>query len=241
MSIATTFTPEMARAVAQHDRTAFIDRSSMGIRLIALLTFPAAAAMFVLRRPLIGLGLQHGNFDAGDALVTSRALAGFALGLVGFSLYLFVLRGFYAHGDARTPFLINLVENILNIVLAIVLVQRFDVLGLGAAFAVAYLVSAAWALQVLSYKVPGFAVRPIVDTCARMALATLVAAEAMWVVAHVVGGNEGLAALARVVAAGIAGLAVYVGLLAAARRRRAHPAPHAVVGSLPRRQLNRCK
>lgn len=214
MSIATTFTPEMARAVAQRDRAAFIDRSSTGIRLIALLTFPAAAAMFVLRRPLIGLGLQHGNFDAGDALVTSRALAGFALGLVGFSLYLFVLRGFYAHGDARTPFLINLVENIINIVLAIVLVQRFDVLGLGAAFAVAYLVSAAWALQVLSYKVPGFAVRPIIDTCARMVLATLVAAEAMWLVADVVGGNEGLAALARVVAAGIAGLAVYVGLLA---------------------------
>lgn len=215
MSIATTFTPEMALAVARHDRAAFIDRTSSGIRLIALLTFPAAAGMFVLRRPLIGLGLQHGNFDAGDALVTSRALAGFALGLVGFSLYLFVLRAFYAHGDARTPFVINVFENIINIVLAIVLVGRFGVLGLGAAFAVAYVLSAVWSMSVLANKVPGFAVDPIAASCARMGLAALVAAEAMWVVAQAVGGNEGLPALSRVAAAGMVGIVAYVLVLTA--------------------------
>jgi hypothetical protein len=54
--------------------------------------------------------LQHGKFDEIDTIVTSRALAGFSVGLVGFSVYLFVLRGFYAHGDAKTPFVINLFE-----------------------------------------------------------------------------------------------------------------------------------
>jgi putative peptidoglycan lipid II flippase len=215
MSIATTFTPEMASAVARHDRAAFIDRTSNGIRLIALLTFPAAVGMFVLRRPLIGLGLQHGNFDAADALVTSRALAGFALGLVGFSIYLFVLRAFYAHGDARTPFVINLFENIINIALAVALVGRFGVLGLGAAFAIAYVVSAVWSLQVLSFKVPGFSIGPIAATCWRLALAALAAAEVMWLVAHVVGGNEGIGALVRVIAAGGLGVFVYIALLSA--------------------------
>ena len=66
--------------------------------MIAMLTVPAAV-LFVLRRPLIGLLLQHGEYTALDALVTSRALAGFALGLPAFSVYLFVLRGFYAHQD----------------------------------------------------------------------------------------------------------------------------------------------
>ncbi len=213
MSIVTTFTPEMSRAVARKDREAFVDRASMGIRLVALATFPAAAAMFVLRRPLIGLTLQHGNFDAGDALLTSRALAGFSLGLVGFSVYLFVLRGFYSHTDARTPFVINLFENLINIVLAVVLVGRFGVLGLGAAFAIAYALSAVWALQVLSYKVPGFEPRPILASLARMALATVVMMEVMWVVARLVGGDTGLDALLRVAVAGTAGLVAYVGLL----------------------------
>jgi putative peptidoglycan lipid II flippase len=213
MSIVTTFTPEMSRAVARKDKPAFIDRTSMGIRLVALATFPAAAGMFVLRRPLIGVALDHGNFDTGDALLTSRALAGFSLGLVGFSVYLFVLRAFYVHTDARTPFVINLFENIINIALAFVLVGRYGVLGLGMAFAIAYILSSVWALQVLSYKVPGFALRPVLDSLARMALASLVMMEVMWVVARVIGGNTGVDALLRVAAAGVAGVAVYVTLL----------------------------
>ena len=54
--------------------------------------------------------LEHGEFTAADAADTSRALGGFALGLVGFSVYLFALRGFYAHQDTRTPFIINVVR-----------------------------------------------------------------------------------------------------------------------------------
>jgi putative peptidoglycan lipid II flippase len=65
-------------------------------------------------------------------------------------VYLFVLRGFYAQHDTRTPFFINLFENAINIVLAIVLVDRFDVLGLGIAFSVAYVVSAIIATVVLA-------------------------------------------------------------------------------------------
>ena len=56
--------------------------------------------MLVLARPLVGALLQHGEFSEQTAVNTGRALAGFAVGLVGFSVYLFVLRGFYAH---RTP------------------------------------------------------------------------------------------------------------------------------------------
>jgi putative peptidoglycan lipid II flippase len=214
MSIATTFTPELASAVRAKDRTAFVERSSLGIRLIALLTFPAAAGMFVLRRPLIGFTLQHGNFDNLDADLTSRALAGFALGLVGFSVYLFVLRGFYAHGDGKTPFVVNLFENLLNILFAVMLVGRYGVLGLGLSFALAYLLSSAWALQVLSYKVPGFPLRGTFVSLGRMALATLVMAEVMWLVAQRVGGNAGLDALIQLVVAGLAGIAAYVVVLA---------------------------
>lgn len=214
MSVATTFTPELARSVTQRDREGFVDRASLGVRLVALFTFPAAFGMFVLRRPLIGMTLQHGNFDALDALTTSRALAGFSLGLVGFSVYLFVLRGFYAHGDAKTPFVINLVENAINIVLAFALVGRYGVLGLGLSFAIAYLSSSLWALQILSYKVPGFPLRATLVSLGRMSLASIMMAEVTWLVARALGGNQGMDALVRVVVAGLAGLAVYVGVLA---------------------------
>ena len=217
VSIATTFLPQMTRSITRKDRAGLIQHSSLGIRLIALVTMPAGFGLFVLRRPIIGAAFEHGNVSAADALATSRALAGFALGLVGFSVYLFVLRVFYAHQDARTPFMINLFENAINIVLAIVLVDRYGLLGLGVAFAVAYLVSALWSLQILSYKVPGFAVRPMLGSLYRMGLASAVMAEAVWAVARLVGANSGAGAVVRVGVATIVGAVVYVGVLAVLR------------------------
>ncbi|MEQ1702999.1 MAG: murein biosynthesis integral membrane protein MurJ [Ilumatobacteraceae bacterium] len=217
VSIATTFLPQMTRSITRKDKDGLIRHSSLGIRLIALVTMPAGFGLFVLRRPIIGAAFEHGNVTAADALATSRALAGFALGLVGFSVYLFVLRVFYAHQDARTPFVINLFENAINIVLAIVLVDRYGLLGLGVSFAVAYLVSALWSLQILSYKVPGFELRPMLGSLYRMALASALMAEAVWAVARLVGANAGAGAVVRVAAGTIIGTVVYVGVLAVLR------------------------
>ncbi len=213
VSIATTFVPELSRFVTNRDKPAFIERSSLGIRMVALLTMPAGFGLFVLRRPIIGAILQHGKFTAEDALETSRVLGGFAVGLVGFSVYLFVLRGFYAHQDARTPFIINLFENAINIVLAWFLVGRYGVLGLGLSFGIAYLMSAALALLVLSYKVSGFSLHSIYTSLWRMLLASVVMAETVWLVAHNIGSNSGSGAVLRIVVGTIIGTCVYVGVL----------------------------
>ncbi|MFT3854126.1 MAG: hypothetical protein QM733_15495 [Ilumatobacteraceae bacterium] len=108
-------------------------------------------------------------------------------------------------------------ENLINIALAFALHDRFGVLGLGLAFAIAYLVSAVWALQVLGYKLPGFPVAGVLMSLTRMAVAAVLMAEAGWIVARVVGSNTGLGALARVVVATIVGLAVYAGALVVMR------------------------
>ena len=232
VSIATTFQPEMSRSVARRDRGGFVDQASLGLRMTALFTIPAGVGIFVLRQPIIGALLQRGDFTAEDADAAQRALAGLALGLGAFSIYLFVLRGFYAHKDAKTPFKINVVENLVNIVLAFVLVDRYGVLGLGLAFALAYVVSSIWAMQVLSYKVPGFPVRSILGSIARMLIAAALMAEVVWLVTQQVGGNVGVDALVRVVVGALIGLAVYLGLLYAmgapeldAVRRRLRPSP----------------
>jgi putative peptidoglycan lipid II flippase len=217
VSISTTFQPEMSRSVARSDRLGFIHHASLGARMVALLTLPAGVLIFVLRDPIIGFALQRGAFDAEATVATARALAGFSVGLVGFSVYMFVLRGFYAHQDTRTPFVVNLFENAINIVLAIVLVGRFGVLGLGLAFAIAYLVSSVWALQIMSYKVPGFPVRDVLTSIARMVVAAVLAGEVVWLVTRGLGGTTGTEALLRLVVGGVVGIVAYVGLLAAQR------------------------
>ena len=213
VSIATTFLPELSSAISRGERQKVLDRSSLGIRLIALVTLPAGFGLFVLRRAIVGAAFEHGKFTSANALNTSRALAGFALGLVGFSIYLFVLRVFYAHQDARTPFIINVGENLLNIVLAFVFVDKWGLLGLGLAFGLAYIFAALWALQVLHYKLPAFPMGDLFSSLWRMLLAAVVMAEIVWIVARLVGGNSGVDAFVRVIVSTIIGTLVYVGML----------------------------
>jgi putative peptidoglycan lipid II flippase len=213
MSIATTFIPEMARAVARRDRDAFVERTAFGLRLVGLLTFPAAFAFLVMSRPIIGALLQHGEFNATATVTTSRALAGLSLGLVGYSIYLFALRGFYAHQDTRTPFLINLVQNILNIILAFALVHSYGVLGLGVAFAASYIIGAVIALYALRIKVRSFPVGDVLMSLARMLAAAAVMGLILWLALKPVGNNHGFGALLKISVGTVIGTLVYLGAL----------------------------
>ncbi|MBU3688317.1 MAG: murein biosynthesis integral membrane protein MurJ [Acidimicrobiales bacterium mtb01] len=217
MSIATTFIPEMARAVSRRDREAFVERTELGIRLVALLTIPAAFGFLVLSRPIIGALLQHGQFDLAASINTARVLAGLALGLVGYSVYLFTLRGFYAHQDTRTPFIINCVQNAINIVLAFVLVEFYDVLGLGIAFALSYMFAAVIAIFVLQVKVPEFPAWHTVLSVGRMMAAGAGMGIVVWLSAGAVGDNDGLGALVRVIVGLLIGAVVYTGALTVLR------------------------
>jgi putative peptidoglycan lipid II flippase len=217
VSISTTFQPEMSRAVARKDRRAFIDQTSLGVRLIALLTLPAGLGMLVLRQPIVGALLEYRNFSAENAANTADAIAGFSLGLVGFSVYMFVLRGFYAHHDTRTPFIVNVVENALNVLFAVLLVDRYGVFGLGLAFALAYLLSAAWVLLILSYKVPGFALRPIYASFGTMLVAAAMMAASVWFITRNVLPDTGWQAMAQVIVGGVVGVVVYCAVLLALR------------------------
>jgi putative peptidoglycan lipid II flippase len=213
MSIITTMQPELVSAAAKGDGEALAARTHSGVRLVALLTAPAGVGLFVLREPLVAAVFQHGGATAADTAATARALGGFALGLAGFSVYLFVLRVFYARYDARTPFLINLLENAINIVLALVLVDRYGLLGLGASFAIAYAVSAVVALVVLEKKVREIAFRPLFDGVGGIAVASAVMGVVVAFVAGRVGGDVGAGAVLRLTAGTVCGVLVYGGIL----------------------------
>ncbi len=214
VSIMTTFGPDLARARVQRDRGMFLGRMSLGLRSLALVTMPAAAGLIALSRPIVGVVLEHGFFEQSQADTTSATLAAFAVGMFMLAAYLFILRGFYAHNDTRTPFVINVFENVVNIVVAIVLVGPLGVPGLAWSFTVAYLVAASFAFYVLTVKVRGIDALGLVVSLGRIALAAIVSGEVAWLVSQTVGGDSGSAALVRVAVGVVAGAAAYIGLLA---------------------------
>jgi putative peptidoglycan lipid II flippase len=152
VTIVTTTAPMLARAVAQQDHGEFLRRFVSGARTTLALTIVPSLALTVFAEPVVRILLGWGAFSDDAVTTTARALSGLSVGLVGFSLYLYALRGFYSHSDTRTPFLINLGQNSLNIVLAVLLASRYDVLGLGLAFAISYLVFAVVAVEAMAKR-----------------------------------------------------------------------------------------
>ncbi len=185
----------------------------LGLRFIIVLVLPASILFVVLAQPMLAVIVRH-QFTALDAVVTADTLQAFAISLVPFSVYLYVMRAFYALQDTRTPFLLNAFENGLNVVLAVALFPHFGVQGLALAWSAAYFVAAAVALLVLRRRIGG-----VPDAiAARSAARACVAALALGLVAALVAGAIGhsspaQAFLAVAVAATAGTLAYVVGLV----------------------------
>jgi putative peptidoglycan lipid II flippase len=192
----------------------FLGRMSLGLRSVALVTMPAAAGLVALARPTVGVVLEHGFFESSQADVTSGTLAAFAVGMFTLSAYLFILRGFYAHNDTRTPFVLNVFENSLNIIVALLLVGALGVPGLAWSFTIAYFVAAVFALYVFTVKMRGVDARALIVSLGRIALAAIVTGEVTWLVSQTVGGDTGTGALVRVMVGVVVGAITYVVLLA---------------------------
>ena len=209
VSVMTTFTPELAAAASRGDQAQFRDRLAQGLRFLTLVVLPSSVGMALLARPLIIGLLGHGSFSGEAGVVTADVLIGFSVGLLGFSVYLFAMRGFYALQDTRTPFLLNLLENGLNVVLAIALVGRYGVQGLAVAYSVAYMVAAVVALSVLRRRVGGVGGRALASPVARMTVAAAAMGAAVYGVSRVVGGDSGAEAGVRLAAGVVVGVVVY--------------------------------
>lgn len=217
LSIATTFIPELVRRVTDGDHQGFQERLSIGLRWTMLLTAPATVLLAILAHPIIATLLQHGNFDSAAVDNTARALTGLAIGLVGFSMFLFTLRGFYAHHDTRTPFLLNLIQNLVNIVLALVLVDRHGVLGLGLAFGVSYLFAAVVTLIVMDNRHRAIDRGSLLATFVPALTASAVMAVVVWRIHALLDPGSTGGRIIELTIAFVAGVVVYVTMLLVTR------------------------
>jgi putative peptidoglycan lipid II flippase len=100
------------------------------LRLMGFLMVPATVGIILLRYPLIGLLLQHGEFTADDTGRTAKALLFLCLGLYAYAGRDTITRVFYAHHDTRTPVKISAATVAVNIGLSYLFMQFLGVGGL---------------------------------------------------------------------------------------------------------------
>src|SRR5215216_5205127 len=119
VAIATALMPELSEKHSLRDADGYRETFSFGLRTMTFVVIPSAVGMISLSEPIVGLLYERGNFDATDTAVVSRLLVVFAAGLLGYSVYFFLVRAFYSRQNTKTPAALNVAIFVLYAVLAI--------------------------------------------------------------------------------------------------------------------------
>ena len=191
---------------------------SFGLRSVGLFTVLAAAVIAVLAYPLARV-LQFSATPA-DISALAAVIVLMLLGLPAFGVWSMAQRVFYAYGDARSMFPIQVVMALVvvagSLLAQAVAAPRFWVAGATAATTISYGGGAVVALWMLRRRLKGFEGRRVLQLYIRVSLAAGIAAGLGWAAVHVIGGLTDTGFVRAALICGAAGLlmtGVYVGLL----------------------------
>jgi putative peptidoglycan lipid II flippase len=141
VSLVTALMPRMSRAAADDDLPGLRRDVSYALRTSAAAVVPAVALLFALAPWVMGTVYGYGHTDDADIAVMAGMTMAFAPGLIAYSGQYVLSRAFYAMGDTRTPFVLNLVIAALNAGLSVaaylLLPVRWAVTGMAGAYTVA--------------------------------------------------------------------------------------------------------
>jgi putative peptidoglycan lipid II flippase len=87
------------------------------LRIVSFITLPAAVGLMLLRRPVIQVLFQHGEFTASSVALTARALFWYSLGLPAFGAIKLITPMYFSTQDTMTPARIAAASLGLNIAL----------------------------------------------------------------------------------------------------------------------------
>ena len=241
VSVITALAPTISGHAVAGDLARVRTDLSNGLRLIAVILVPAALGLVALARPVAVAAFAHGAFTVEDAELTGRVLVAFACGLLPFSAFQLLARVFYWLEDSRTPALVNVAVNAVNVLAVVLVAWRLDgsrlVVGMAAGYAVSYVVGGLLLAHLLRRRLGGLDGRRIVRTLVRTLVAGGIAALGAYgteaIVRTLLGGAL-IGAVVGLLAAVAVGVSLYV-----TSARQMHIAEVGSVVSLVRRRVGR--
>lgn len=219
VAIATALMPELSEKHARGDDEGYRDTFSFGIRTMVFVVVPSAVGMVALAAPIVGLLYERGNFDAGDTRRVATLLVAYAVGLLGYSAYFFLVRAFYSRQNTKTPALLNVIILALYTALAYGLSRTpLEVVGVVLALSIAYAVLAVLGLFATRREIKRIDGRRLLLSLAKILAAGAVMYAVAWTGTVLLGTGAGtLGRILILAAVGGASLAAYLGVAYALR------------------------
>lgn len=240
VAIASATLPSISRSAAANDMDEFRDTLSRSLGMVFVLTIPSAVGLAVLGESIVGAVYQMGAFTAFDTSQTARALACYAIGLVGYSVTKVLSPGFYALHDARTPMLISVASVALNFltILLMLTVAHLGHEGLALSTSIVAIVSSVVLLVMMRNRIGGIYGRKLWQTFVRVSAASALMGAAVWITSRSVSVVVGTSKIGRLTDLAIsipAGLMVLYGMCKMLEIKELDIAMNSVAGTLQRR------
>ncbi|MYR56528.1 murein biosynthesis integral membrane protein MurJ [Streptomyces sp. SID625] len=223
VSLMAALLPRISRSAHEDDTGAVRDDISQGLRTTAVAIVPIAFGFLALGIPMCTL--IFGSSGTGEATNMGFMLMAFALGLIPYSVQYVVLRAFYAYEDTRTPFYNTVIVAAVNAsasaVCYFVLPARWAVIGMAAAYGLAYAIGVGVAWSRLRKRLGGDldgsrVLRTYARLCIAAVPAALVSGAACYEISHLLGQGV-VGSFAALLAGGLLLLGIF---FVAARRMR---------------------
>ncbi|MGZ4144019.1 MAG: murein biosynthesis integral membrane protein MurJ [Actinomycetota bacterium] len=187
VSVMTFIVREISEHYVSRDFASVRRDASLGLRTTAFIVLPASAGFVALSIPLGRLLLQHGRFTAPSTHLFADTFVLMAIGLGAYAAFQQIMRAFYAMQDTKTPWIVNVVTNIVNIASAIPLYVLMGVPGLGLSMSLSYIGGAAYGAIVLRRRIGGLDGARLVTSHTRILLASVATGVVAWVIANGIG------------------------------------------------------
>lgn len=215
VSFAVAAFPLISELAAKDKKGEMIAQFSRTVRMVLFLVIPATVLFLLLRAQIVRVILGTGSFDWNDTIDTANTLAWFTLSLFAQALYPLVVRVFFALRDVRTPLCTAIFAVVAERSLAWYLLSKgMGTPGLALAFSVGSILDLALLWALLRRRIGDLMEKRIFIALAKLSGAGLLMAVVIQIMKPVVAGlvnmRSGAGIFTQGLAAGLAGIAVYV-------------------------------
>ena len=192
----------MSAYAAKNDIEKMLDILWKTVRVIIFIVLPMVVIAVPSSFDVVRIVYERGEFSPEATLLTGTALRGYLPGLLGLSMYVFLVRFFYGLKDTKTPMFCGIVAMIVNIALSIVLSRQMGIGGLALASSVGHTLSALLMLALLRRKIGRLNFGKTAIDMAKMVAATIPCAFMAIGASHLFAGSNVFIRFAATTAAG---------------------------------------
>ncbi len=212
--ITTVMFSRMSERSSAHDKKGIVAIVTQSIEVLVMVLLPIVAVGGALSDDIIRVAYTRGAFGEKATYVTSGVFLCYLLGVVSFCVSDLLNRAFHSMQKTRLTMWVSLIVMSSNAIFSFTLSRFIGVNGLALGTVISSFMGTAILLTLLRWRLGPLGLRELLREIAKIAAGSAAAlAVTLWVRSLMVGRDDTLQVMLRLLAAGGAGILVYLGAL----------------------------